>query len=133
MNNSNIELFGLHLMFDGYNCDPGKLDDREYVFNVIDGLREHIGMTELTKPVVVKALGNDHHDPGGLSGFVIIKESHISVHTFVKRKFVTADVYSCKQFDTNSVTNYLKKAFATEDADIFIQKRGLRYPKENLI
>jgi len=42
-------------------------------------------------------------DPGGWSGFVIIAESHISIHTFPARRFVSIDVYTCK--------NGLKKDF----------------------
>ena len=45
----------------------------------------------------------EYHGPNpndnGISGFVIIAESHISVHTFPGRDYVNIDIFSCKSFD----------------------------------
>ncbi len=130
---SETTTFGLHLMLDAYDCDHEKLGDGAYIYKVLDELSHLIGMTQLTKPYVVHATGNQSHDPGGWSGFVMIEESHLSIHTFVNRKFFTADIYSCRQFDTEPAVDYLKKAFGTNDIVVYTQKRGLRYPAENLI
>ncbi len=124
--------FGLHLMIDAYNCDPAVLNDANVVYKLLDELPEKIGMKKLIKPYVVFAEGNDKKDPGGWSGFVIIQESHIAIHTFIKRRFITVDVYSCTEFDTEFTIQYFKDIFKTEDMEIEVEKRGKKYPPENI-
>lgn len=124
--------FGLHLMIEAYNCPPSVLNDANLVYKVLDEVPELIGMHKLTKPYVVFAEGNDKRDPGGWSGFVIIQESHVSAHTFIKRRFVTIDVYSCKDFDPQIAIEYFKKILQTEDLEINTQVRGTKYPPENI-
>jgi S-adenosylmethionine decarboxylase len=124
--------FGLHLMFEAYNCSPKVLNNSNLVYNLLDELPGMIGMHKLIKPYVVFAEGNDKRDPGGWSGFVIIQESHISLHTFIKRRFITADVYSCKEFDPNIAIDYFKKLFKTEDIEVKVEVRGEKYPEANI-
>lgn len=72
-------------------------------------------MKKMTEPYVIKATSNEFmggKDPGGFSGFVIIQESHISIHTFAKRGFATVDLYSCKNFEPESAVEYLKNPTA---------------------
>ncbi len=124
--------FGLHLMLEAYGCPTEILNDMNTVYKILDDLPSHIGMHKLMEPYVISAKGNDQRDPGGWSGFVIIQESHISIHTFVKRGFVTADVYSCKEFDTQFAIDYFKKALKTDDIEYSIEERGKRYPPDNI-
>ncbi|MEN9407677.1 MAG: S-adenosylmethionine decarboxylase proenzyme [Candidatus Parcubacteria bacterium] len=119
-------------MIDAYNCDPAVLNDANVVYKLLDELPEKIGMKKLIKPYVVFAEGNDKKDPGGWSGFVIIQESHIAIHTFIKRRFITVDVYSCTEFDTEFTIQYFKDTFKTEDMEIEVEKRGKKYPPENI-
>lgn len=124
--------FGLHLTLDIYNCDPETLNDPNLVKKMLNELPEMLEMRKMMEPVVMFAQPNGKRDPGGYSGFVMIQESHISIHTFIKRRFVTADVYSCKEFDAEKAVGYFKNGFDTTDADVAIEKRGLRYPSEDI-
>lgn len=124
--------FGMHLMLDMYDCAPLTLNDTKLVYTLLDELPEKIGMRKLIKPYVVFSEGNDKRDPGGWSGFVIIQESHIALHTFIKRRFVTIDVYSCKEFNTETATEYFKKAFKTKNVEAITEIRGKKYPPENI-
>lgn len=124
--------FGLHLMLDGYNCPAEILNDANKIYEFLDQMPEKIGMKKLTKPYIVKAVGNDKKDPGGWTGFVIIEESHISVHTFVKRGFITIDAYSCKHFDKDMAVSYIKEFFQVKEAEIHVEVRGKKYPSENI-
>lgn len=126
--------FGEHMMLDCYGADPALLDSKEHVLHVLNDLPEKLGMHKLAEPVVYFAEGNGDKDPGGWSGFVVIMESHISVHTFVGRKFVSADVYTCKNgMDQAFITSYFKEAFKADDIEVQFVKRGTRYPKEDLV
>lgn len=68
-------------------------------------------------------------EPGirGYSAFTFIMESHIGVHTYEERGFVTVDIYSCKNFDVRGATDYLVKAFRPSSFDIQVVIRGQRF------
>ena len=127
--------FGEHLIFDAYGCDPKKLGDPELCIKIMKDLCRIGEMKQLIEPVLVDARSNEvlgGKDPGGYSGFLIIQESHISIHTFIKRGFVTIDVYSCKPFKTDEMVQYLKDAMGSQDEQVIKLERGLKYPAENI-
>lgn len=126
--------FGEHITIDGYGGNYELLNDREAVSSLLSDLTEKLGMKMLSKPMVVSAPGNWAKDPGGWSGVVIIAESHISVHTFPKRRFMSADVYSCRNgLDVQKIISYFTKTFKLSDVETHFIKRGTRYPAENII
>jgi S-adenosylmethionine decarboxylase len=129
---TNTEQFGVHLMFDGYNANPALLGDKEHLERLLRELPTKMGMHTITEPVVVEVGPLNRKDPGGISGFVLIAESHISYHTFPKRGFVTADVYTCQNdLDTIQFTAHLAELFGTTDYESTVIPRGTRYPSEN--
>lgn len=134
----NTEQFGVHLMIDGYVAADGEMatamTDPNHLEGLLQALPLEMGMHPICAPVVVEVGANCHKDPGGLSGFVMIAESHISFHTFPARGFVTIDLYTCQvNLDRESSCERLMSAFGLADADIYIQERGLRYPSSNLL
>ena len=132
MNEATIN-FGEHLTIDGYGGNVEKLDNKDLVFEVLNDLPSQLDMKKITTPEVYGVPGNDKKDPGGWSGFVVIEESHISIHTFPKRGFVSADVYTCKNgMDTDFILNYFKEKFELKDIEENFIKRGTRYPQENI-
>ena len=104
------ETFGLHLMVDGYGCDPSKLGDEDFVRRFLDEFPEEIGMTKLMSPYVVSYAGKGY-EARGLSGFVLIAESHVSNHTFPSDGYVSIDVFSCKGFDTDRAIEDFREGF----------------------
>lgn len=77
--------FGAHLMIDGY-CASGPLTtDASTLRWLLDALPAEMGMHRICEPVGVEVGSNCLKDPGGLSGFVMIAESHSSFHTFPGR------------------------------------------------
>ena len=126
--------FGEHLTIDGYGGNPEKLNDKERVFTILNTLPELLGMSKLSTPEVYFAEGTNEKDPGGWSGFVVINESHISIHTFPKRGFVSADAYTCKNgMDCKFILDYFKEQFDLKDIEDNLIKRGTRYPSQNII
>ncbi|MBP6904483.1 MAG: S-adenosylmethionine decarboxylase [Candidatus Pacebacteria bacterium] len=125
--------FGEHMMLDCYGADPEILNSKEEVLRILNDLPEKLGMHKLAEPVVYYAEGNGDKDPGGWSGFVVIMESHISIHTFVGRHFVSADVYTCRNgMDQNFITSYFKDVFKANDIEVNFVKRGTRYPSVDM-
>ncbi len=94
----------------------------------LDELPELLGMHKLSKPEIYRAEGNDKKDPGGWSGFVVIEESHISVHTFPEREFVSADVYTCKNgMDNEFILSFFKSTFDLQEIEHNFIIRGTKY------
>src|SRR6266702_4120019 len=120
--------FGLHVTLDMYNCAPSVLNDKDFIGDMLNTLPGKLGMKKLMEPVVTFAQPNGKKDAGGWSGFVMIQESHISIHTFIKRRFVTMDIYSCKQFDAQESIAYFKEVFQPESIDAEIVVRSKKYP-----
>lgn len=131
--NPETEQFGVHLLFDGYNADTTLLADKAHLTRLLTEIPHRMDMHTISEPYVVEVGELNSKDPGGVSGFVIIAESHISYHTFPKRGFVTADIYTCQnELDAEKFTELLSEAFGTTDYDVTVIKRGLRYPSENI-
>ena len=121
--------FGPHLMLDGYGCDKQKLQDLNLIYRILDELPTQIGMTKIMPPYVFKYSGLRPED-WGLSGFVLIAESHISIHTFPEKNFVSVDIFSCKYFDAEFAAAYFKQAFGIAKIDVTVLDRGTEFPKE---
>lgn len=125
--------FGEHMTIDGYGGDHDKLNDRELVLRSLSDLPAKLGMHTLADPVVYSAPDNGIKDPGGWSGFVVIAESHIAIHTFPARGFVSADVYTCRSgLDQEFITTYFKETFGLKDVETNFIFRGTKYPAENI-
>jgi S-adenosylmethionine decarboxylase len=126
--------FGEHITIDGYGGDYELLNNEKIILHVLSDLPKKLGMTTLTVPMVVSARGNGKKDPGGWSGFVIIAESHVAIHTFPKRRFVSADVYTCQtNMDIKTIIAYFTETFKLSNVESNFLKRGTRYPAEDLI
>lgn len=125
--------FGTHFMLDGYGCPSHLLKDVNALKSMLLSVPASMGMHTISEPLVVEVGPKNRKDPGGLSGFVLIAESHISFHTFPDRGFVTIDVYTCQdELDTVKLTKELTGAFEIQSSDTYLQKRGTRYPSENI-
>ena len=95
----------------------------------LNELPERLGMHKIAEPSLVELGDHSPKDPGGVSGFVMIAESHISIHTFPLRGFVSADVYTCQNsLDTERICQYFAEAFGLQDLEINVVRRGTRYP-----
>lgn len=88
----------MHLIIDGYSKNREILQDEDFLRGWLESYPSEIGMTRISAAFVLKYIGNTLED-WGLSGFVFIAESHISVHTFVEPCYVNIDIFSCKDFD----------------------------------
>lgn len=125
--------FGEHLTIDGSGGDPRRLDDRSIVLRFLAELPLALGMSILGGPELYRATGNHAKDPGGWTGTTVINESHVSVHTFPARAFVSIDVYTCQNgLDRSYIEAYATDAFALAHLEVNFLIRGTCYPREDL-
>jgi S-adenosylmethionine decarboxylase len=116
----------MHLVIDGYGAEEALLANPDALYQFLDEYPDAIGMTKVTPPHVYVYAGQNPQDVG-LSGFVIIAESHISIHTFPKRQYVNIDVFSCKDFDTERALVEIKGRFGLQSVRSWTLERGLEY------
>ncbi|MDD5489612.1 MAG: S-adenosylmethionine decarboxylase [Candidatus Moranbacteria bacterium] len=123
--------FGEHFTLDGYGGNFKKLNDKKLVLRCLEELPKKIGMRVLGKPQVYNAPDNGIKDSGGWSGFTVVMESHVSVHTFPHRGFVSIDVYTCRNgLDRKFISDYFVKKFKLQRLETHFIKRGTKYPVE---
>ena len=66
-----------------------------------------------------------HFTPnGGVSGVVVLAESHISIHSWPERNFAAVDIFMCGECDPHRSIPILEKAFKPARIDRIEQRRG---------
>ena len=71
----------MHLIIDGHGNNSDILQSDEFIYELLDQYPAEIGMTKIAPPYVLRYVGAKPEE-WGVSGFVLIAESHISIHTF---------------------------------------------------
>jgi S-adenosylmethionine decarboxylase len=124
-------MFGPHLTIDLYGCDPELLNSASHIYKILDEMPTLLHMRKITKPQILPYEGTPGtFDKGGVSAFVIIATSHISIHTFVHQRYASIDIFSCKAFDTNKAIRYISEKFKAKKAETNLLTRGREFPKE---
>jgi S-adenosylmethionine decarboxylase len=87
---------GLHVMGDlyGVQCEERFLIDPDLLTGHCMRLVEAAGLS---------TVGHYFHqfDGGGVTGMIVLAESHMSIHTWPEKKYVTVDVYVCSYSQDN--------------------------------
>jgi S-adenosylmethionine decarboxylase len=122
------ESFGPHLTIDLKGCPKEVLADYNLHFDYLKKLPELIHMTPITQPYVFPYSGLIPSDRG-ITGIVIIAESHLSVHSFEEKGYSFIDIFSCKDFDVDEAIRITKEIFKPQDMEINIVKRGIDFPR----
>jgi S-adenosylmethionine decarboxylase len=119
-------VFGPHLIIDGSRCDTKKLADRNLIEQVLNSYPDAIGMTKIGGPYMFEYQAPDPAY-SGVSGLVVIAESHIALHTFPELDYFTMDIFSCKNFDHEKAIAYIRDAFDVKEMDRMLVQRGLSF------
>jgi S-adenosylmethionine decarboxylase len=107
---------GTHLLVDLWGatnlCDPALID------RALRDAAEAAGATILHSHF-------HHFSPnGGVSGVVVLAESHISIHTWPERDFAAIDLFMCGACDPHLSIPALKAAFKPTALNLDEQRRG---------
>ena len=88
---------GLHLIGDLYGCicDSRLMLDAAYLEEFCKAQVAAAGLTS------VGSLFHSFGEGGGVTGVVVLAESHLSIHTWTESSYVTLDVYVCN-YSTNN-------------------------------
>jgi S-adenosylmethionine decarboxylase len=117
----------MHITVDGYGGSAEALADKRVIRAFLDSYPQRIGMTKIAQPYITEYEARNPDD-AGVTGFVIIAESHISIHTFPHRRFVWVDIFSCKGFDAEPSLEFVRQTFDLQHMEVHTLQRGFEYP-----
>ena len=117
-----------HVMLDLYHCNSALLADRAFLHNVLDEYPDLIGM-EKASPVVLRDIKTSTPLDDGMSGFIIIATSHVSLHAWPPYGMVNLDLFSCEPFEVEAVIRFACEKFQTQDIEIHTVERATRSPR----
>ncbi len=115
----------VHLMLELYGCDRQILSDESLVKRVLEEYPARVGM-EKVSPVHLYQIETSNPLDAGLSGFVVIAQSHISLHAWPEYGEVDIDICSCKEFSQEEAIAFAKMMFQTNDVEAHFVVRGTR-------
>ena len=83
-----MKALGKHLLLELNDCNPKLLNDINYIREIMLAAANESGAT---------VLGEAFHQfsPQGVSGVILIAESHLSVHTWPEHGYAGADIFTC--------------------------------------
>lgn len=118
----------LHVMIDLYGCSPALLANEALLRQVLDEYPDRIGM-EKVSPVFLKDIKTGSPLDDGLSGFVIIATSHVSLHAWPCYGMVNIDVFSCEDFSPEEAVRFAAHMFQARDVELNVVERATRSPR----
>ena len=65
----------------------------------------------------------------GITGVVIIAESHLTFHSFTEKDYFFFDIFSCCPFDVERVIEVIVDAFGVKEYELHFANRGRTFPR----
>ena len=115
----------VHLMLELYNIDRETLSNEPLIRSVLDQYPGRVGM-EKVSPVHLYDIETSNPLDAGLSGFVVIAQSHISLHAWPEYGEVDIDICSCKEFSQEEAIAFAKEICGSDDIETHFVVRATR-------
>ncbi|MGQ0709460.1 MAG: adenosylmethionine decarboxylase [Rhodoferax sp.] len=112
-----LRFAGLHLLADLWDTD--RLDDRAHLGAALRAAALAAGATVLQEHFHVFT------PQGGVTGVLLLAESHISIHTWPERRFAAVDVFMCAGCDPHRAVDVLRQHLRPGRLELHEQRRGL--------
>lgn len=114
----NINSLGRHLIAEFYGCNENLLSEVESVKNAMEK-----AATDANATIVNVTF--HHFAPFGVSGVVVIQESHLAIHTWPEYQYASVDIYTCgDSVDPWVALSSLEKLFQSEKISCVELSRG---------
>lgn len=109
---------GRHILVEYYDCNPDKINDVSHIESSMISAAQKAGATIINS--------NFHHfSPFGVSGVVVIEESHLAIHTWPEYGYAAVDIFTCgESVDPWVAYDFMKNAFEAKNGSAIEAKRG---------
>ncbi len=109
--------FGKHYIVEYIGCNPLRLKS---VKDVKPALLKAVKVSEAT---MIKSFFHQYK-PFGVTGIILISESHFSIHTWPEHAYVTFDILTCGTMKPLAAVELLKKYFQAKTVKTKVIRRG---------
>lgn len=113
-----MKTLGRHVIAEFYDCSRERLQDADFIRGLMLATAEHIGAT-----IVAESFHT--FSPQGVSGAVIIAESHLSIHTWPENGYAAVDIYTCGGLNPREGCDYLAENLLAGETRLHEIVRGL--------
>lgn len=114
-----MKALGRHILAEIYGCDPGILNDKEAIEKIMVD-------SALEAGAEIRETAFHKFSPQGISGVVVISESHLTIHTWPELGYAAVDVFTCgDRINPWDACNYLTEKFNAGYMTATEVKRGL--------
>lgn len=110
-------MIGIHCIWDAYECDAEKLSFVPHVEKALHAIVNKLNLAPVNQAF-------KQFEPIGVTGFILLEESHISIHTWPEHNYAAIDVFSCKPFDAEAVSKIVGELFSSENVVTKTWHRG---------
>jgi S-adenosylmethionine decarboxylase proenzyme len=119
--------FGIHLLVELGSCNREKIDSAEYLEKIMAQAAEIAGATVLTTAFQT-------FNPQGVSGVVVIAESHLTVHTWPEYGYAAVDIFTCgDSVDPWKAAGFMRQSLEAQETQIRDFRRGLPVGDGNVL
>lgn len=120
-----MNTFGKHLLAEYHGCDLATLNDASRIEQMMRGAAEAAQAT---------VVGTTFHRfaPYGVSGVVVLAESHLSIHTWPEARYAAVDMYTCGECLPERAHELMRAALGAERAEVMTVHRGTYPPGPSL-
>ncbi|HHY98394.1 MAG TPA: S-adenosylmethionine decarboxylase proenzyme [Firmicutes bacterium] len=110
---------GRHILCEVYGCDPEVLND-------VKTIEEVMTNAALRSGAEVREVAFHKFSPQGVSGVVVISESHLTIHTWPEYSYAAVDVFTCgEHVDPVVACQYIFERLRAKDMVASEVKRGI--------
>jgi S-adenosylmethionine decarboxylase proenzyme len=114
-----LNALGKHLLLELYGCDAGVLSDPTLIESLMTQAADIAGATIVTSVF-------HHFSPYGVSGTVVIAESHLAIHTWPEYGYAAIDLFTCGDtVDGTIAENFLVERLHATSSKRYTLKRGI--------
>lgn len=117
---------GNHLLIDADGCNEDALDSEDIVREFLEGLPKLVGATAISGVTIKRHVAKDP-DESGVTGFILLAESHASIHTFPVKGSFFMDLFTHDEFDITKVMEKVSEVFSPTE----ITKKLIQRPSSN--
>jgi S-adenosylmethionine decarboxylase len=115
-------MIGQHLLADLYDVASDRLVDGGLLADCLERAARRGGMKPVGPPVLHRFLG------GGLTGYLLLSESHIAFHTYPEHRYIALDIFSCGGGDSKAALSVFLAALEPGRERITTAPRGAEIP-----
>ena len=114
-----LSALGRHVLIEFYGCPKNIIEDNKLIEKLMNEAADYSGAT------IVESCFH-HFNPYGVSGAVIIAESHLTIHTWPEYGFASVDVYTCgDSVSPWKAADYLAEKLQSKKTESFEVPRGM--------